>query len=77
MPLNTQSVKLLAAQAAHDINNPLAYIVSNLRFCREQLEQDTLTQQERKDINDALADVQSGIEQILGIAQELKTIAAE
>jgi signal transduction histidine kinase len=33
------SVGLLAASVAHEINNPLAILVSNLEFCSEQLNQ--------------------------------------
>jgi signal transduction histidine kinase len=70
-------MKALASQVAHDINNPLAYIVSNLRFCRDLLEQNTLSPQERHDLIEALTDVQSGVEQILTITHNLKSLASE
>jgi nitrogen-specific signal transduction histidine kinase len=37
------SMGTLAAGVAHEINNPLAYVCSNLSFIKEQLAQETLS----------------------------------
>jgi signal transduction histidine kinase len=65
------SLGQLAAGAAHEINNPLAYIHGNLLLLKEQLdEQGSLPSD---DLREALEDSLAGAEQIRRIVRELKT----
>jgi PAS domain S-box-containing protein len=69
------SVGTLAAGVAHEINNPLAYVCSNLTFLREQLEQDPLPPDALRELREVVAETQDGTDRVRAIVQDLKTFA--
>jgi PAS domain S-box-containing protein len=69
------SVGTLAAGVAHEINNPLAYISSNLSFIAEQLAQDELGPDARGELRDAVLESLEGAGRVRGIVQDLKFFA--
>ena len=69
----TQSEKLatigrLAANVAHELNNPIAYVCSNLSF----LERELLRSEPRAELREAFGDVTSGVERIRQIVSDLQ-----
>lgn len=63
----------LAASVAHELNNPIAYVRSNLEFVgRELLSTPTGA---REEVREALQDVTGGIERIWQIASDLRGFA--
>jgi signal transduction histidine kinase/ActR/RegA family two-component response regulator len=56
----------LAAEVAHEIHAPLAYVAANLEALRSQAAQDELG---------PLADVQRGVQRIQGISRSLRTLS--
>ncbi|MDY7228835.1 hybrid sensor histidine kinase/response regulator [Hyalangium rubrum] len=69
------SVGALAAGVAHEINNPLAYISSNLSFIAEQLAQDELEHEARTELRQAVLESLEGTRRVRGIVQDLKFFA--
>ncbi len=69
------SVGTLAAGVAHEINNPLAYISSNLSFIAEQLAQDALDSDARGELRQAVLESLEGTGRVRGIVQDLKSFA--
>jgi CheY-like chemotaxis protein len=69
-------IAALASTIAHDLNNPLSYMLSNLRFCQDLLAKDALAPAEVKDLRDALGDVSQGIDKLRAIVSGLKSVAA-
>ncbi len=73
------SVGTLAAGVAHEINNPLAWITSNVNFALEEFE--TLKRSPRdlaefiEDMIDALEDARAGAERVSIIVRDLKTFS--
>ena len=69
----------LAAGVGHEINNPLAYVVGNLRFIQEELLrlQGPGEDPERQELMDALAEAREGAERVRLIVQDLKSVARE
>ncbi len=66
------SLGTLAAGVAHELNNPLAYLTTNLSFLTERLgERGVLDEDERE----ALADARTGTERMRGIVNRLKTFS--
>ena len=66
------SVGALAAGVAHEINNPLAYVIANLSIARESLAlvpPSSATQE----IDDALAQAREGAERVRAIVRDLKS----
>ncbi len=67
------TVGRLAANVGHEINNPLSYILSNLRFIRKELEQgDEASSPERQEVLEAATAAHEGAERIRLIVQELR-----
>ncbi|HYH96497.1 sensor histidine kinase [Hyalangium sp.] len=66
----------LAAGVGHEINNPLSYILSNLRFIRKELEQDeeALTP-ERQEVLEAAAAAHEGAERVRLIVQQFRMMS--
>jgi signal transduction histidine kinase len=68
----------LAAGVAHEINNPLAYVTSNLAFIRRALEQAPtapLDADDRADALQALRETEQGIERISQIVRDIKSLS--
>ena len=70
------SIGTLAAGVAHEVNNPLSFIGSNLTFVREQLSQAAATLGPlHAQIDDSLADCLEGLERIRVIVKDLKSFS--
>jgi PAS domain S-box-containing protein len=63
----------VAAGVAHEVNNPLSYVVSNLDFALEELEDASPLDEARlEELNRALASAQGGAERVRLLVQDLK-----
>lgn len=71
------SVGTLAAGVAHEINNPLAWISSNLQYALEELTQlrATTSLPLLDEVNEALKDARVGAERVTTIVRDLKLFA--
>jgi two-component system, NtrC family, sensor kinase len=69
------SVGMLAAGVAHEINNPLAYVSSNLTYAAEQLSREDLTPTQRAELRDAILESLEGAGRVRVIVQDLKSFA--
>jgi len=68
----------LAAGMGHEINNPLAFILSNLDYALGALEQgEPLTAEAREQVLEALTDARLGADRIRVIVQDLRTLSRE
>ena len=68
------SVGTLAAGVAHELNNPLAYVLSNLRLSREELNLPTTTERTEL-IKQQLDEAAHGARRIGDIVRDLKTFS--
>ncbi|MFL5343573.1 MAG: sensor histidine kinase [Hyalangium sp.] len=66
-----------AASVGHEINNPLVAVISNLAYIHGELNhaQRSFSEQERRDLLQALEEARDGAERVHFIAQDLKTLA--
>jgi two-component system, NtrC family, sensor kinase len=69
------SVGTLAAGVAHEINNPLAYISSNLTFLAELLEQEEFSGGQRAEMREAVQESLEGARRVRFIVQDLKSFS--
>ncbi len=67
------SVGLLAAGVAHELNNPLAWMLSNLRYLDEELSE--VQAALKPELKEALADATQGAERMAVIVRDLKTFS--
>ncbi|HYO72019.1 MAG TPA: ATP-binding protein [Archangium sp.] len=67
------SIGMLAAGVAHEINNPLAFVSSNLGFIQDELCQ--LEQPEGTDLLEAVAEAREGVERMRLIVQSLQSLS--
>ncbi|QAT82481.1 sensor histidine kinase [Corallococcus coralloides] len=66
----------IAAGVGHEINNPLAFILSNLEYIHQELQQkERLSEQDRQEILEALAETRDGAERIRLIVRDLQTLS--
>jgi two-component system NtrC family sensor kinase len=66
------------ASVGHEINNPLAYVLSNLTFLQEELQEAgerPLTAKARQELLEALAEAREGAERVRFIVQDLKSLS--
>jgi PAS domain S-box-containing protein len=71
------SVGTLAAGIAHEINNPLAYVLANLSFIQEEVEEVALSLGETKlkGLRELLAQAEDGAERVRIIIRDLKSFS--
>ena len=74
------SLGTLAAGVAHEINNPLSYMLSNLRFVDDELSAlagsgEGLVGERGQEIRDALREALAGSERVRDIVRDLKTFS--
>jgi PAS domain S-box-containing protein len=71
------SVGTLAAGIAHEINNPLAYVMANLSFIHEEVEEiaDTLSEERSKGMRELVAQAEDGAERVRVIIRDLKSFS--
>lgn len=70
------SVGTLAAGVAHEINNPLTYVIGNLYYALEELDADPADMQHlRGELNELLRDALDGAERVRRIVRDLKTFS--
>ena len=70
----------LAAGVAHEINNPLSFVLSNVRFVRDELkalseESDDRTRERFKEVREALEETLSGADRVSEIVRDLRTFS--
>lgn len=69
------SLGTLAAGIAHEINNPLSYVIGNISFAIDQLHQhraDFETLPQFNEVKNALGEAQEGAQRIAGIVRDVK-----
>jgi C4-dicarboxylate-specific signal transduction histidine kinase len=66
------SLGTLSAGVAHEINNPLSFVVSNVRYAADELESCAAVPAE---VRSALADAAEGCRRVQDIVRDLKTFA--
>ncbi|MCP3141065.1 hybrid sensor histidine kinase/response regulator [Pyxidicoccus xibeiensis] len=69
------SVGTLAAGVAHEINNPLAYVSSNLSFLRDRLSQAELAPEQLPELREVVAEAEEGAGRVNAIVRDLRTFA--
>ena len=71
------SVGRLAAGVGHEINNPLAFILSNLRYVHQEMTElmGAPSEDMRQEMIAALAEASEGAERVRLIVQDLRTLA--
>jgi signal transduction histidine kinase len=72
------AVVTLAAGVGHEVNNPLAYILSNLRFLSREMREVQRSESERErwqEMEEALSDALHGAERVRKIVQALRALA--
>nr|WP_217446151.1 hybrid sensor histidine kinase/response regulator [Myxococcus sp. CA040A] len=69
------SVGTLAAGVAHEINNPLAYVTSNLAFVRDLLAQQELSSEQMPELREVVSDALDGAGRVCAIVRDLRTFA--
>ncbi len=76
------SLGTLAAGVAHEINNPLSYLLSNLRFMNDELRElaeagQSLAGERGEEVREALKEALVGSERVREIVRDLKTFSRQ
>ncbi len=66
------TVGRLAASVMHEINNPLAFVGSNLEYLRTEVLAQPLPEKERREFQEAFDETRSGVERIKQIVLDLR-----
>ncbi|MCP3101847.1 ATP-binding protein [Myxococcus sp. K15C18031901] len=69
------SVGTLAAGVAHEINNPLAYVSSNLAYVSDLLSQAALAEEQLPELREVVAEALDGAGRVRAIVRDLRTFA--
>ena len=71
------SVGTLAAGIAHEINNPLAYVMANLSFIQEEIEEisTNIPESKVKSLRELIAQAEDGSERVRIIIRDLKSFS--
>ncbi|WNG58299.1 PAS domain-containing protein [Archangium gephyra] len=69
------AIGMLAAGVAHEINNPLAFVSSNLGFIQTELRQLEQPEDVRRDLLEAVAEAREGAERMRLIVQSLQSLS--
>ena len=71
------SVGTLAAGIAHEINNPLAYVIANLSFIQEEVEElgAAVSAAKAKGLRELIAQAEDGAERVRVIIRDLKSFS--
>ncbi|AKF81041.1 histidine kinase [Myxococcus fulvus 124B02] len=69
------SVGTLAAGVAHEINNPLAYVSSNLAYVRDLLALPELSAEQLPELREVVAEALDGAGRVCAIVRDLRTFA--
>jgi two-component system cell cycle sensor histidine kinase/response regulator CckA len=71
------SVGTLAAGIAHEINNPLAYVMANLSFIQEEIEEiaTNIPESKIKGLRELIAQAEDGAERVRVIIRDLKSFS--
>ncbi|MCY1015103.1 hybrid sensor histidine kinase/response regulator [Pyxidicoccus sp. MSG2] len=69
------SVGTLAAGVAHEINNPLAFVCSNLSFLKERLAQAALSPEALPELREVVEEAEVGAARVGAIVRDLRTFA--
>jgi two-component system, NtrC family, sensor kinase len=69
------SIGMLAAGVAHEINNPLAFVSSNLSFIGGELRRMELPRDDARELMDALHEAREGAERMRLIVQSLRALS--
>ena len=71
------SMGRLAAGVGHEINNPLAFVISNLNYVHKELHrtQGAPSEEDRQELLVAVSEAKEGAERVRVIVQDLKTLA--
>ncbi|MCB9536743.1 MAG: response regulator [Myxococcales bacterium] len=69
------SVGAIAAGVAHEINDPLAYVTTNLAFARRTLARQPLPEGALDEVDDALTEAAVGVDRATAIVRDLRAVA--